>query len=111
MSCLSKSHRIKTQKEFNQIYKSNKKWHTHSFVVFFNKHDSLKVAFVSSKKVGNAIARSKSKRLLKALMLQNENQLKIGKYVFVAKNELLSREFQVLQKDFYYAMKKLDLFQ
>lgn len=44
-------------------------------------------------------------------MLQNENQLKIGKYVFVAKNELLSREFQVLQKDFYYAMKKLDLFQ
>ncbi|MEA3314244.1 MAG: ribonuclease P protein component [Campylobacterota bacterium] len=110
MSCLSKSHRINTQKEFNQIYKSNKRWHTHSFVTFFKESDDFKFAFVSSKKVGNAVFRAKSKRLLRALVLEKENQLKNGKYIFVAKNGIFERDFKVLQKDFKYAMKKLGLF-
>ncbi|MEA2019215.1 MAG: ribonuclease P protein component [Campylobacterota bacterium] len=111
MSCLSKSHRINTQKEFNKIYKSNKKWHTHSFVVFFQKSDSFNVAFVSSKKVGNAVYRNRARRKLRALVLEKENQLQDGKYIFVAKNALLDREHKVLQKDFTYAIKKLGLFE
>ncbi|MEA3497945.1 MAG: ribonuclease P protein component [Campylobacterota bacterium] len=111
MSCLSKSHRINTNKEFNQIYRSNKKWHTHSFVVFFQKSDDFKVAFVSSKKVGNAVYRAKSRRLLRALVLEKENQLTNGKYIFVAKNDIFERDFKTLQKDFKYAIKKLGLFE
>ncbi len=34
-----------------------------------------------------------------------------GKYIFVAKNELLNRDHKTLQKDFQFAMKKLGLFQ
>jgi RNase P protein component len=42
--------------------------------------------------------------------LEKESDLKQGKYIFVAKSELLNREFKVLQRDFSYAMKKLGLF-
>ncbi|MEA3512610.1 MAG: ribonuclease P protein component [Campylobacterota bacterium] len=109
MSCLSKSHRINTHKEFNYIYRSNKKWHTHSFVVFFQKNAALKVAFVSSKKVGNAVSRNRSRRLLKSLVLSNENNIQTGMYIFVAKNDILNRDYKVITKDFNYALKKLGL--
>ncbi|MCD4759004.1 MAG: ribonuclease P protein component [Arcobacteraceae bacterium] len=111
MSCLSKSHRINTQKEFNYIYKSNKKWHTKSFVVFFQKSDYLNIAFVSSKKVGNAVHRNRARRVLRALVLEKEKELTNGKYIFVAKNELFLRDHKTLQKDFNFAMKKLGLYQ
>ncbi|MEA3354565.1 MAG: ribonuclease P protein component [Campylobacterota bacterium] len=119
MSCLSKSHRINTlnakgsvslQREFNHIYKKGKKWHTHSFVVFYVKSDELKLGFIASKKVGNAVFRSKAKRKLRALVLEKEERLKNGKYIFVAKSEIFNKEHKVLQKDFNYAMKKLGLF-
>ncbi|MEA3383777.1 MAG: ribonuclease P protein component [Campylobacterota bacterium] len=109
MSCLSKSHRINTQKEFNYIYKSNKKWHTLSFVVFFQKSENLKVAFVTSKKVGNAVQRAKARRKLRALVLEKENEIQTGKYIFVAKIGLFDRDHKTLQKDFIYAMKKQGL--
>jgi RNase P protein component len=43
-------------------------------------------------------------------MLQKEKQLVTGKYIFVAKSALLERDHKTLQKDFTYAIKKLELF-
>jgi len=42
--------------------------------------------------------------------LQNENKLKTGKYIFVAKADLLAKEHKELKNDFKYAIKKLNLF-
>ena len=71
----------------------------------------MNVAFVSSKKVGNAVHRNRARRVLRALVLEKEKQLQNGKYIFVAKNELFEREHKTLQKDFDFAMKKLGLYQ
>jgi len=60
--------------------------------------------------VGNSVYRSKSRRLLRALVLDKEDQLKNGKYIFVAKAAIFQRDFITLKKDFRYALKKLDLF-
>jgi RNase P protein component len=43
------------------------------------------------------------------LVLDEEDQLKNGKYIFVAKNSILEREYKVLKNDFKYSIKKLDL--
>lgn len=67
------------------------------------------MAFIASKKVGNAVTRNKAKRVLRALALKNEKSLKSGKYILVAKSELLNQAHKTLQKDFTYAMKKLGL--
>ncbi|MDX9742826.1 MAG: ribonuclease P protein component [Arcobacteraceae bacterium] len=110
MSCLNKQHRVKSTKEFNQIYKSNIKWHTNTFVAFFKSSNHTKIGFVASKKVGNAVARNRAKRLLRSLMLKNELNLPAGEFVFVAKEEILKREYPLLEKDFKYAMKKMGIF-
>ncbi len=43
-------------------------------------------------------------------MLKNEVNLPFGEYVFVAKEEILKREYPHLEKDFKYAMKKMGIF-
>jgi ribonuclease P protein component len=48
--------------------------------------------------------------VLRALVLEKETSLADGKYVFVAKNAILNRDHKTLQKDFSYAIKKLNLF-
>jgi ribonuclease P protein component len=70
----------------------------------------MKLAFVASKKVGNAVKRNRAKRLLRALVLKNESKLTTGEYVFVAKEDILKKDFDTLKKDFRYAMKKIGIF-
>jgi len=67
------------------------------------------MAFVASKKVGNAVKRAKAKRRLKALCTEYEKHIKAGKYILVAKEKLFKRNHLELKKDFIYAMKKLQL--
>ena len=70
----------------------------------------MQLAFIASKKVGNAIRRAKAKRKLRSLVLENENRLKKGNYIFVAKDSLLEKEYSLLIKDFNFAMNKSGLF-
>ena len=54
--------------------------------------------------------RARAKRKLRALCLTFEDKIKSGKYIFVAKERLFEKSHKDLEKDFKYAMKKLDLF-
>ncbi|TLS71538.1 ribonuclease P protein component [Aliarcobacter thereius] len=109
MSCLSKEYRLNTQKEFNKLYKSGKSWHTPSFVAFFIPNNKFKLAFVASKKIGNAVARNSAKRRLRATLLGYEKSLKEGSYIFVAKKEIENKKFLELKKDFNFALKRLEV--
>lgn len=68
------------------------------------------IAFVASKKVGNAVKRARAKRRIRALILTFEEKIKTGKYIFVTKENIFEKSPKELEKDFKYAMKKLDLF-
>jgi len=71
----------------------------------------MQLAFVASKKVGNAAQRARAKRRLRALILTYESKIKIGKYIFVAKEKIFDKNSKELNQDFKYAMKKLELFE
>jgi len=43
------------------------------------------------------------------LCLSNQNRIKKGKYIFVAKQALFNKSHKELERDFIYAMKKLQL--
>jgi len=70
----------------------------------------MKIAFVASKKIGNAVARNRAKRRLRSLYILNEHKLKIGSYIFVAKNEINDKSHKDLSNEFKYCCKKLDAF-
>ncbi|RBQ29649.1 ribonuclease P protein component [Aliarcobacter vitoriensis] len=109
MSCLSKEYRLNTQRDFSKLYKSGKSWHTPSFVAFFNLQTTTKIAFVASKKVGNAVARNLARRRMRAVLLTYDNKIKNGNYIFVAKSSIKDRNFIELKKDFDFAIKRLEL--
>lgn len=58
--------------------------------------NDLKLAFVASKKIGNAVLRAKAKRRLRAC-------------IFVAKNLIHDKNFQDLKRDFNFAFKRLEV--
>ncbi|MGM0518675.1 MAG: ribonuclease P protein component [Campylobacterota bacterium] len=109
MSCLSKKYRLNSQRDFNKLYKSGKKWHTGSFVAFFSLDEKFKIAFVTSKKVGNAVLRNKARRRARALFKTYENRVKTGKYIFVIKKEIHQKDYKDLKRDFDFALKRLEL--
>ncbi|NQY21509.1 MAG: ribonuclease P protein component [Campylobacteraceae bacterium] len=109
MSYLSKEYRLNNSRDFKKIYKSGKKWHTPSFVAFFSPDSNISIAFVTSKKVGNAVLRNKSRRRLRAVMLSYENKLLSGKYIFVAKETLKDRTYKQMLNDFKFAFSRMNL--
>ena len=102
---------MKQQKEFQEIYKNGKQYHRPEFVIFYLKNDKeKKFAFIASKKVGNAVLRNKSRRILKAAFLEVCNKVKYGKYIFVAKEQLKQAKYQKIVSDYVRGLKYLQAF-
>ena len=105
----SQDEQLNSQRDFNKLYKSGKKWHTTSFVAFFSSSPTLKAAFVTSKKIGNAVNRNKARRRMRALFATYEEKLVVGNYIFVSKIELHDKNYLELKRDFDFALKRLEV--
>lgn len=89
------------------MYKhSTKICHTRYFVLFFKKGLEHKVAFVASKKIGNAVYRNRAKRLLKAHFIEEIDRLTTGSYVLVAKPDLIKETYSITSQSYLNALKK-----
>ncbi len=103
---------MKTNREFDIVYKqAGKVWHTPDFVLFFKNSSDCKVAFVASKKVGNAVQRNRAKRLMRALFIEKIDSIQGGSYVLVAKPLLLEKSYLELKKTYLFTLKKCSLLQ
>ena len=109
MSILQRKFSIKLSKTFSYIYKSRSVFHTKTFILFIqkNKQNKFSIAFVASKKVGNAVVRNKSKRHLKAACLYHKELFGRYSYVFVAKKQITATPFAVIKKDIKFALDKM----
>lgn len=94
--------------EFLAVYKMGKKWYCEGIIIFYLKDDEQKKAVVASKKVGKAVVRNRSKRILRALFSKFESRLQSGKYILVAKSEITDFPFSRLEKNLKWGLKKLE---
>ncbi|XAU20596.1 ribonuclease P protein component [Campylobacter jejuni] len=102
--------KFSTNEEFSSVYKIGKKWHCEGVIIFYLNSYEKKIAVVASKKVGKAVVRNRSKRILRALFAKFERYLRDGKYIFVAKNEITELSFSRLEKNLKWGLKKLECF-
>ena len=86
-------------------------WHTPWFVLFFKKDSNSAVAYVASKKVGNAVKRNRAKRRLRALFREKEELYHSGVYILVAKAPILTVEFSNLKDEWDKTLRKSRLLQ
>ena len=100
--------RLNANEEFSFVYKVGKKWHCDGLIVFYLDCVESKMAVVASKKVGNAVVRNRSKRVLRALFAKFEKCICSGKYILVAKNEIAELPFARLEKSLKWGLKKLE---
>jgi len=73
--------------------------------------DDIGIGFTASKKVGNAVARNRARRRLKALVREHmPTAAKPGvDYVVIARQGTITRPWPALQQDFMAALKRLKM--
>ncbi|RAZ50230.1 ribonuclease P protein component [Campylobacter hyointestinalis] len=99
---------ISDSKEFVHVYQNAKKWHCDCAVVYFLESSSTKFAAIASKKVGKAVIRNRSKRLLRSAFYSFGNELKDGVYILIAKAGLEKLPYDRIQKSLKWSLKKVN---
>jgi ribonuclease P protein component len=71
--------------------------------------NQIHVGYTATKKIGNAVLRSKAKRRLRAAVREilPSNHLSFVDYVFIARNSTPSCDYKDLTRDIAYALKKI----
>lgn len=99
---------IGSNKEFLNVYKNAKKWYCGFAVVYFLEDKTPKLAVVASKKIGKAVVRNRTKRVLRSAFFGLSGELKDGLYVLVARTRLEELPYEIIQKDLKWSFKKVD---
>jgi len=99
---------IKDSKDFERIIKNNKSFRTKYFYIYKQNHEENIYHFGLSvgKKIGNAVRRNKVKRQLREIISKNHYQNNFD-CIIIVRREINDADFQKIQEDLNFALKKL----
>ena len=99
---------IKDSKDFEKIIKNNKSFRSKYFYIYKQNHEENIYHFGISvgKKIGNAVRRNKVKRQLREIISKNDYQKNFD-CIIIVRREINNADFQEIQEDLNYALKKL----
>ena len=94
--------------DFRRIYARGKSYVSPLVVVYAlkNRTKNVRVGITTSKKVGNAVVRNRTKRRLRECFRPYLGDVKNGLYVFVARPSAAEATFQSLEKSMRYLIRK-----
>ena len=97
---------LKENRDFSRLYRRGKCYVSSALVIYAlkNKTNNLRYGITTGKKIGNAVKRSRSRRIIRAAFAQISPSLKNGyDFIFVAR----SKTPYVKSTDIYCDMEKL----
>ncbi len=107
-----KTSRIQQKSHFSSIFAKNQKSFGKHVIIYYNKKRDTerKLAFVSSKKVGNAVVRNKCKRWMKEIY-RHLQALIPSHYdlIFISKRGLNQTDYDSVKTDISQTLKNKDL--
>lgn len=103
--------RIIKSTDFQRVLQKGLKYRAQGFVMAYTQPKNTgSIGYIASRKVGNAVARNKAKRRLRALVNLYADSLfaqqRYADVVFIAKNTITSMDYTVLKSDFFNAIKR-----
>lgn len=106
---LHKDWRICRGKEYRCIYNNGKRIPGQYIIVFVKENQLLHNRFgiVTSKKLGNAVIRNRSKRIVREVIRNNLDKIKTGfDVVIVVRFNIREAVFDQVEKDYLRSMRK-----
>ena len=103
---------LRKQRDFSRVYNQGKSKGSLFAVVLYKKNGLkyTRTAFVSSKKVGNSVQRSRARRLLKESYRAFEDNIKKGyDIIFVARSSINGHKEYEVEKSLKKTLIKCDL--
>lgn len=114
--CSAKLHYMKKRAEFLALNRKSKRFVGAGMLVVaqWRNEEELHIGFTASKKVGGAVQRNRAKRRMRAvvdgLVRLNPSFQTKGRglaLILIAKKEILTTPFEVLEKDLSHALEEM----
>ena len=119
--------RLKRRAEFLQVAAANRKWVAPGLILQVRRQPStesqteaaplaaqlepVRVGFTASRKVGNAVARNRARRRLRAVAREVLDRAEPGTdFVLIARPATIERDYQALVGDLVAGLKRLKLY-
>jgi ribonuclease P protein component len=103
---------LRGKREFSAVYKKGKSAAGRYVVVFYKKNglEHNRLGFLASKKVGNAVARNRARRLMKE-SVRTDIDIKVQGYdiIFIARKTINGTKCEQVQKSITKALKRTEL--
>ena len=98
---------LKESSLFDLTFKNGSYFHTKLFLIYYLAHKTPYKAFIASKKVGNAVQRNRSKRIMREFFNQEHDIPMMGIYILIAKKNILTCSHGKIQDEFLRSLRFL----
>ncbi|MAQ64574.1 ribonuclease P protein component [bacterium] len=108
----SQDERIKTDFHFQHLIDKGNKIVSNSFILYTTSkiNETQNIGFITSKKIGNAVLRNKSKRTLKEIVRQHQYNIhKQYDILLIARKDLLNTSYKDVAHEFINSIQEASI--
>ncbi|MBR1821828.1 MAG: ribonuclease P protein component [Clostridia bacterium] len=102
-------YRLGGNKNYRYVYRRGKSYPSRNLVLIHLKGRDLKIGFSVSGKVGNAVTRNRIRRCLREDVRKLRDQMKCGKYVFIARTSIVDVQHEAVTRELRKLLQRANL--
>ena len=110
---MRKNYRVKSEKDFNAIFKSGQSFANRKFVVYMLEKEQkhFRVGISVSKKLGNAVVRNRIKRKIRHVLMQHQKHLVQADFVVIARKGVEELDYHQVEQNLLHVLKIAKIYQ
>lgn len=111
---MKKMYRVKKNSDFQMVFQQGTSFANRQFVVYQlskEKQPYFRIGLSVSKKLGNAVVRNRTKRLIRQVFTELKEDINIGNdYVIIARKPCVELEYEEFKKSLIHVLKRGNIY-